>query len=111
MKEMTKELLKTAKNVRLNSNYLRTIKILAKKYFNTEEVRIFGSRINLNKKGGDIDIYIRTSKKENILISKIAFLRDFEKQHGEQKVDLIVETSINKDKKIYKVARNEGVRI
>jgi len=99
------------KKVRLKSSYLTTIKILAKKYFNADEVRIFGSRADLNKKGGDIDVYIKTNKKENILSSKITFLREFEKLHGEQRIDLIIETSRSKNKKIFKIAKEEGVKI
>lgn len=102
--------MKTQQKIRLNENYIRTIKLLAKKYFNSDNVRIFGSRADMNKKGGDIDIYIHTNKKNNILQSKIAFLREFEIKLGEQKVDLIVQSG-TEDKKIFKIARNEGVRI
>ena len=97
--------------VRLNTGYLLTIKKLAKEYFDSNDVRIFGSRADLNRKGGDIDIYIKTKKKKDILLFKIAFLRDFEKQHGEQKIDLVIETSGSKDKRIFRVAKNEGVKI
>lgn len=102
--------MKTQQKIRLNENYIRTIKLLAKKYFNSDNVRIFGSRADMNKKGGDIDIYIHTNKKNNILQSKITFLREFEMILGEQKVDLIVQSG-TEDKKIFKIARNEGVRI
>ena len=103
MKKITK--------VRLNKKYLLTIKKLALKHFNSDEVRIFGSRADMEKKGGDIDIYIKTNMEKNILIAKIAFLSDFMKEHGEQKVDLIIETNKNKKKKIFKIARNKGVKI
>ena len=99
-----------SRNVRLNEEYIKVIKNLAKKYFNTEEVIIFGSRADLKKRGGDIDIYIHTQKKGNVLQSKLAFLRDFELLLGEQKVDLIVQAG-GKEKMIHKIARNEGVRI
>lgn len=100
----------TKQKVRLNDKYIETIKSLAKKYFNSEDVRIFGSRADLGLKGGDIDIFIRTEKKLGLLQSKIAFLRDFELKHGEQKVDLIIQSG-NEDKKIFKEARTHGVRI
>lgn len=102
--------MKTQQKIRLNENYIRTIKLLAKKYFDSDNVRIFGSRTDMNKKGGDIDIYIYTNKKNKILQSKITFLREFEMILGEQKVDLIVQSG-TEDKKIFKIARNEGVRI
>lgn len=102
--------MKTQQKIRLNENYIKTIKLLAKKHFDSDNVRIFGSRTDMNKKGGDIDIYIYTNKKNNILQSKIAFLREFEMKLGEQKVDLIVQSG-TEDKKIFKIARNEGIRI
>lgn len=103
--------IKSKIKVRLSEQYLTTIKQLAKKYFDSEIVKIFGSRIDLNRKGGDIDIYIKTIKTEGILAAKIAFLRDFEKEHGEQKIDLVVESGNQKMKKIYNIARTEGISI
>ncbi len=99
-----------SRNVRLNEEYIKVIKNLAKKYFDSEEVIIFGSRADLNKRGGDIDIYLHTQKKGSMLQSKLAFLRDFELILGEQKVDLIVQSG-GEEKKIHKIARTEGVRI
>ena len=100
----------TLKKVRLNKEYITTIKSLAKKYFDSDDVRIFGSRADLKKKGGDIDIFISTDKKLEILKLKIAFLRDFELKHGEQKIDLIVQSG-NARKKIFEEAINHGIRI
>ena len=100
----------TNRNIRLNEEYLEVIKELAAKYFDSEEVIIFGSRADLNKRGGDIDIYIHTQKEKNILRAKLAFLRDFELRFGEQKVDLVVQSGL-KEKKIHKIARSSGVRI
>jgi predicted nucleotidyltransferase len=102
--------MKSHQKVRLSTEYITTIKLLAKKYFDTDEVRIFGSRADLGRKGGDIDIFIKTKKKNRLLQSKIAFLRDFELKHGEQKIDLIIQSG-NEEKKIFKEARTHGVRI
>lgn len=102
--------MKTQQKVRLNKEYIATIKLLAKKYFDTNDVRIFGSRADLERKGGDIDIFIKTDKKLGLLQSKIAFLRKFELKHGEQKIDLIIQSG-NEEKKIFKEARTHGVRI
>ncbi|MCF8420626.1 MAG: nucleotidyltransferase domain-containing protein [Melioribacteraceae bacterium] len=102
--------MKTQQKVRLNNEYIATIKLLAKKYFDTDEVRIFGSRADLERKGGDIDIFVKTNKKLGLLQSKIAFLRDFELKHGEQKIDLIIQSG-DEEKKIFKEAHTHGVRI
>lgn len=100
--------MKTQQKVRLNKTYISKIKLLAKKYF--DSVRIFGSRTDLNRKGGDIDIFIKPEKTGDILKSKIAFLRDFELRHGEEKIDLIVQSG-KKQKKIFEIAESEGVLI
>jgi len=52
------------------------------------QVYLFGSRTNDNKKGGDIDLAVRSNKiglKEKIDI-KLKFFEEF----GEQKIDLII---------------------
>lgn len=103
--------LKIKRKVRLNEQYLRTIKLLSKKYFDSENIKIFGSRTDINKKGGDIDIYIKTNLKRKILDSKIAFLRDFELIHGDQKIDLIIHSYSSRNKKIFEIADREGVKI
>jgi predicted nucleotidyltransferase len=58
------------------------------------KVVIFGSRVDMNKKGGDIDIYIIPEIKENIFERKIKFLVDLKMKIGDQKTDVI----INKDR-------------
>ena len=59
-----KNLRKSTQNlVRLSEYEIRTIKETAKEIFgNNAKVYIFGSRADLTKKGGDIDIFIETDK-------------------------------------------------
>ncbi len=65
------------------------------------EVYIFGSRTNLTKKGGDIDILVisksLTSEKEKFE-AKIKILKNLYKRLGERKIDLII---TNKPEKRY----------
>ncbi|MDM8567353.1 nucleotidyltransferase domain-containing protein [Candidatus Halobeggiatoa sp. HSG11] len=98
-------------NVRLNQEYLNFICHKSLELFNSKEVWIFGSRADMNQKGGDIDIYIKTPNTNNILQTKIIFLREFEKKFGEQKVDLIIEAANSKSNKIFEIAKQEGVKI
>ena len=96
--------------IRLNQEQINYIKELSLKLLNTLDIWIFGSRTDLSKKGGDIDIYIKTSKKDNILKSKIAFLREFDKKFGEQKVDLLIDNNtVNNE--IFAIAQKEGVKL
>ncbi len=95
--------------MRLNKNQINAIKKLSLENFNSNDVYIFGSRVDDTLKGGDIDIYIQTNKKDDILKSKIIFLREFEKECGEQKVDLIIDNhSIKKD--IFDIAK-QGIKL
>lgn len=103
--------MKNIQHIRLNEDYLKVIKSLALLYFDSNDVRIFGSRTDLSQKGGDIDVYIKTSKENDILNRKLAFLREFEKKFGRQKVDLIIEYKGAKEKKIYNEAKRKGIVI
>jgi predicted nucleotidyltransferase len=94
--------------IRLEEKQQHTIKRLSKEFFNSSKVMIFGSRADEIQRGGHIDIYIQTDKKEDILKLKIAFLRELEKLFGEQKVDLLVDNG-TKSKEIFEIAKKEGI--
>ncbi len=49
---------------------------------------LFGSRVDETKKGGDIDLYIKTNA-GNDLTHKIKLLVELEKKLGEQKIDIV----------------------
>lgn len=97
-------------SVRLKDEAIGHIKRLALDIFASSDVWIFGSRAKLEQKGGDIDIYLETDKKEGVLKSKIVFLREFEKKFGEQKVDLIINNH-ESSKPIFEIAKKDGVKI
>jgi predicted nucleotidyltransferase len=95
-------------NIRLQPTQQEAIKQLASEFFENAKVFVFGSRTNMMQKGGDIDIYIQTTKQDALLKAKLAFLREFEKRFGEQKVDLLVDNGTKK-KNIFVFAREEGI--
>ena len=95
--------------MRLQQDKINYLKQLSSDIFNSSNIYLFGSRIDDNLKGGDIDIYIQTDKKENILKSKIIFLREFDKKFGEQKVDLIIDNNSAK-KEIFTIAQ-QGIKL
>jgi len=97
-------------NIRLQPTQQEAIKQLASEFFENAKVFVFGSRTDIALKGGDIDLYIQTTKKEALLKAKLAFLREFEKRFGEQKVDVLVDNGSRK-KTIFEVAKREGVRL
>ena len=73
-------------------------------------VYLFGSRVNDNKSGGDIDLYIETTLKENIVKKKINMMGKLHEILGEQKIDIVV-NNFRSDKLIYQVAKNEGIAL
>lgn len=95
--------------MRLNKNKIEYLKKLSLEIFNSTNIYLFGSRTDDSLRGGDIDIYIQTTKKENILKSKIVFLREFEKEFGEQKIDLIIDNNSTK-KEIFEIAK-QGIKL
>ncbi|MCR4420906.1 MAG: nucleotidyltransferase domain-containing protein [Spirochaetales bacterium] len=100
--------------VRLTDYEIKAIKELAKKFFGEDsKVFIFGSRAHLEKRGGDIDIYIETKLSiKEIAKNKIKFLAELDLKIGEQKTDLVVfNPLVMKKELIHKVALEEGIEI
>lgn len=97
--------------MRIKAEIVDIIKKIAKENFGENaQVYLFGSRINDQKKGGDIDLYIETDVKENLLDRKLKMLVDIKKILGEQKIDIVVNNFQN-NKPIYSVAKQEGLRL
>jgi len=75
--------------MRLTEFEINAIKQSACKVFGAKaQVFLFGSRTDDSKKGGDIDLYIRTEA-GNDFNHKIKFLVTLEQKMGEQKVDVV----------------------
>jgi predicted nucleotidyltransferase len=95
--------------MRLKPDQAYSIKRIAKDIFGDDsKVYLFGSRTDDDKRGGDIDLYIETSAKEDIYSKKIKMLKELYENFGEQKIDIVL-NNFRADLYIYKVARNEGI--
>ncbi|PWG61451.1 hypothetical protein DEM34_16260 [Spiribacter halobius] len=63
---------------------------LARKHFgDSAEVWLFGSRVDNERRGGDIDLYVETDR-DDILRARAAFKAALARKLGEQQIDLIV---------------------
>ncbi len=95
--------------VRLSQKDIEIIKSSALEVFGeNSKVYIFGSRADLSKKGGDIDIFIESNV--DVDISKeFKFLALLEKRGIERKVDLVIKTPNAKYRDIFKEAKEKGV--
>jgi predicted nucleotidyltransferase len=73
------------KGIRLHEDYLAAIKkIFLLNFLPQDELWLFGSRTNLYKKGGDIDLYIETNLEnyDTAIDRKINFLTSLVSEIG-----------------------------
>jgi predicted nucleotidyltransferase len=85
-----------------------------KEYFHDgDRLWLFGSRVDDNKRGGDIDLYIEIDRKniESLFNLKIKFLGALQDRIGDQKIDIVINTPEQPHIPIYDVARTEGIRL
>jgi len=78
------------------------------KYFKSGDIYLFGSRIDENKKGGDIDLYIDIQD-DNIYDKKIKFITILKTLLEDQKIDVVISKDKNRD--IEKQALKNGVNL
>ena len=79
--------------MRLSEFEIDCIKNLAEQHFGKNvQVYLFGSRVNNQKRGGDIDLFIRTNRGESFSSrTKIEFISNLIEKIGEQKIDVVLE--------------------
>ncbi len=80
--------------MRLSNKYKEVIKKHFYDIFGGNEIYLFGSRVDDDKKGGDIDLYLIVKNHENLFAKKIKFLARVKRELGDQKIDIV----FNKDK-------------
>ena len=94
--------------MRLQKWEIEEIKKAAKIVFGEEvKVILFGSRVDDNKKGGDIDLYVITDNPS--YEKKKRFWIELQERLGEQKIDIILSEDSNRS--IEKTALKEGVEL
>jgi predicted nucleotidyltransferase len=75
-------------------------------------VRLFGSRVDDSKKGGDIDLFVQTSLVDAEEISKAhtRFLAKLYAELGEQKIDVVIDyPSRTVQLPIFAIALEQGI--
>ena len=101
------------KKIRLREFDVQQIIESFKEHFGPEDhLWIFGSRVELEKRGGDIDLYVETVEPDPsvALKKKGRFISDLHERIGEQKIDVVLNTlSKSSDLLVYRIARKEGV--
>lgn len=77
-------------------------------------VWLFGSRVDDDKKGGDIDLYIEPDiqEPEKLVDARLSFLVEMHRVLGEQRIDLVLHrTQTNQDLPVYRIAKETGVKL
>jgi hypothetical protein len=101
--------------MRLNEYQRRVLKEATAACFEpSATIRLFGSRVDDTKRGGDIDLLIETSLTDpaQIASAHIHFVSRLYRDMGEQKVDVLIDYPGRRQRPaIYDVARAEGVTL
>jgi len=98
--------------MRLSDKDRQTIKQTCLEQFHTDEIYLFGSRVDDSASGGDIDLFIVPSQEESpadLLNKKIRFLATVKQRIGDQKIDVVL--SFDPDRLIEREAREKGIRL
>ena len=97
--------------MRISKSHLQIICTTFKTHFEPEDhLWVFGSRVNDDQLGGDMDFYIETNKNAaNALNSKMAFVNALWRELGEQKIDVVLNIVSQPSLPIYQIAKSTGV--
>lgn len=90
--------------MRLDPKEIETLKSSLKELDRNAKIYLFGSRIDDNKKGGDIDLLVISRKldKKSVRPLKHKFYENF----GEQKKDIIIDNGELNDSFVKKIYRD-----
>ncbi|WP_457595733.1 nucleotidyltransferase family protein [Hydrogenimonas sp.] len=76
--------------MRLSEHDRAAIKEAFEEIFGEGEVVLFGSRVDDEARGGDIDLFLRPEKRpKKPVLAKAAFLSALYQRIGEQKIDIV----------------------
>ena len=75
--------------MRINDRMVDQIRKSFSEIFHNGSIYLFGSRVDDNLKGGDIDLYIETEDKSDLFEKKIKFLARLKRSIGEQRIDVV----------------------
>jgi len=83
--------------LRLTKFEIESIKNIKDEIFGKNaKIYLFGSRVDSNKKGGDIDLFVIADKGFYTLEKKIDFIRKLQDKIGDYPIDLIFQADKNR---------------
>jgi len=100
-------------DMRLTSQQAEAIRRAAVEAFGPDiELRLFGSRTDDDRRGGDIDLYVATKDDsvERLVRAELDFLVKVKSRIGEQKIDLLLDYPSRRHRPpIFDIARTTGI--
>ncbi len=94
--------------MRLTPTEQQVIRDASLRYFGVRP-RLFGSRVDDAKRGGDIDLYIEAAVSPEVGVkARLQMVADIWGQLGERKIDVVVNSG-GCDLPIYAIAKRDGV--
>lgn len=78
---------------------------------NDADIWLFGSRVDENKKGGDIDLYIETDLATGTVAAKLKLRSLLSSFFGEQKIDILVRSRKREPNTIHELAKSTGQKL
>ena len=99
--------------MRLSKFELESIKSVAGRHFGTGvQVFLFGSRTKNQERGGDIDLFIRSSNGDHLKIrTKIDFITELVQLIGEQKIDVVLDNPDSNNSKFFRMIAQTGIQL
>jgi predicted nucleotidyltransferase len=76
--------------LRLSAEAINVIQDAFLRVFETGDLYLFGSRVDDNRKGGDIDLYIVVDNQHRMGEKRIEFLTKIKHKIGDQRIDLVI---------------------
>ena len=76
---------------------------------NDAELWLFGSRVDDNARGGDIDLYVETADETGLLERRMEFQRRLFRLFGDRKVDVVIHPRTRPLSPIHRIARKSGI--
>ena len=99
-------------HMRLHEEERQVIQSVAREIFGeTVRIRLFGSRIDDHRKGGDIDLHLEVDPDLCTLKNELRFQLELMKTLGERKVDVVLHKQGKPLKSIDEIAINTGVEL
>ncbi len=93
--------------MRLSAEIASVINEAFLQVFEKGDLYLFGSRVDDNRKGGDIDLYINADNREHLAEKRVLFLAQIKRHIGDQRIDLVLARGTQRS--IDKIATTEGI--